>query len=394
MISLEAARTLIAEHVQPGPARAVELSAALGQVLAESVAADQDYPAHDRAMMDGYALAADDPAGRFRVVGEAKPGAACEVVPGAGECVRIFTGAALPARASQVIMQEDTRCEGEWMIPLRRGAERYVRPRGTEARAGDVVLPAGGLLGAAELAILTQVGQVCPRVIIRPEVTHLATGDELIDPAAAADGGQIRDTNSTLIRALVERHGGVVTAHARLGDRLEDIVKFAGAHPAPLLLISGGASVGEYDFGTEALRRLGYTIHFDRVNLRPGKPLTFATREGRAAFVMPGNPVSHFACFHGAVRLALERLGGRVPQWSFLNLPLLGGAPLRRNARETLWPARVVAREGALVATPLAWSSSGDTFSLAGANGLIRIAADTDPGETMPVLPLDLPGVK
>jgi molybdopterin molybdotransferase len=288
-------------------------------------------------------------------------------------------------------MEEDTRREGEWMVPLRRGPERFVRPRGSEARAGEQVLAAGQVLRAAELACLAQSGQVRPRVFPRPAVTHIATGDELLDPRQTPQGGQIRDTNSTLIRALVAQHGGVVTAQARLGDRLEEIVAFAEAQPAPLLLISGGASVGEYDFGAEALRRLGYTVHFDRVNLRPGKPLTFATREGQAAFVIPGNPVSHFACFQVAVRLALEVLGGRQPWWSFLHLPVAGGAALRGNARETFWPARVVVRAGALAVVPLAWSSSGDTFSLAGVNALIRIAADCTPGEIMPVLLLDLP---
>jgi molybdopterin molybdotransferase len=391
MISLEAARTLIAERLRPGAACAVELSAALGGVLAEPVMADADYPAQDRAMMDGYALRAGDPAERFRIVGEARPGAECSTPVGAGECVRIFTGAALPAGATQVIMQEEAEREGEWMVPRSRSTERFVRSRGAEARAGDQVLAPGQVLRAAELACLAQSGQVRPRVFPRPAVTHIATGDELIDPMQTPQGGQIRDTNSILIRMLVEKLGGVMTAQARLGDRLEDIVAFAEMHPAPLLLISGGASVGEYDFGADALRRLGYTIHFDRVNLRPGKPLTFATREGQAAFVIPGNPVSHFACFQVAVRLALEVLGGRQPWWSFLQLPVAGGAALRGNARETFWPARAVVREGALAVVPLAWSSSGDTFSLAGVNALIRIAADSIPGEIVPVLLLDLP---
>ena len=242
------------------------------------------------------------------------------------------------------------------------------------------------MLGAAELAILAQVGCVSPRISPAPTVAHLATGGELIDPAAPPASGKIRDTNSTLLRALVSGCGGRIAAHSRCGDDLARIVAFAKENPADLLLISGGASVGEHDFGARALRELGYDIHFDKINLRPGKPLTFATHGTRSAFVVPGNPVSHFVCFHVVVRLALECLQAREPRWDFLDLPLGDGAPLPADVRETFWPASVIARDGRLVAQPKKWSSSGDTFSLAGTNALIRIAAGAQPGAEVFVL--------
>ena len=163
---------------------------------------------------------------------------------------------------------------------------------------------------------------------------------------------------------------------------------------ADLLLISGGASVGDYDFGARALRELEFEIHFERVNLRPGKPLIFATRGTQAAFVIPGNPVSHLVCFHVAIRLALERLRGVEPAWSPVNMPLGGDLTLRGDPRETLWPTTVVVRDGMLLALPKKWSSSGDTFALAGANALIRLApegAAMEPGGRVNVLLLDVP---
>jgi molybdopterin molybdotransferase len=156
-------------------------------------------------------------------------------------------------------------------------------------------------------------------------------------------------------------------------------------------VLSGGASVGDYDFGAEALRRLGFTIHFDKINLRPGKPLTFATRGAQAAFVVPGNPVSHFVCFHVAIRLAVERLGGCAPAWNLVRLEVRGGETLRPNPRETWWPARAFVSEGRIVVAPKRWSTSGDTFSLAGTNALVRVPENSPVDGTAETLLLDVP---
>jgi len=277
------------------------------------------------------------------------------------------------------------------MIPTQRSARRFVRSRGEEAKPGDILLKNAVVLNAADLAILAQVGATKPKVSPRPRVTHIATGEELIDPAEKPTGGQIRDTNSTLVRCLVDRCGAEISSHARLGDDLNANVAFASAHTADLLLISGGASVGDHDFGARTLRELGYTIHFDRVNLRPGKPLTFASRGAQAAFVIPGNPVSNFVCFHVAVSLAIDCLTARATRWGFVDLPLGGSEELRRDARDTFWPAEVNVIDGHCVASPKRWSSSGDTFSLAGTNALIHVLADAKPGDLVPTLMLGLP---
>lgn len=390
MITIEEARRIITEQIAPLPPVAVELSAATGRVLREDIAADGYYPPADRSMMDGYAIIGEDESERFRVVAEITPGKAPTFTLARGECARIFTGGILPRGATQVVMQEEARRDGEWMIATQRSERRFVRSRGEEAKPGDILLKAGLTLRPAELAILAQVGVTQPKVSPRPKVTHIATGEELIAPAEKPAGGQIRDTNSTLIRSLVEQCGAEISSHARLGDDLKENVTFASAHAADLLLISGGASVGDHDFGARTLRELGYTIHFDRVNLRPGKPLTFGTRGEHAAFVIPGNPVSHFVCFHVAVSLAIDCLTVRAPSWSFVNLPLGGAKELRRDARDTLWPAEIMISDNHLVATPKRSCSSGDTFSLAGTNALIRVVADASPGEVLPTLMLSL----
>ena len=381
MISLAEARASIAAAVQPLASVETPLASAQGRVLRADVAAEEDMPAFDRSAMDGYAVGAEDRSERFRVVGEIQPGAAPAVEIRAGECVRIFTGAQIPAGAAQVIMQENVTREGEWMTPARRDAKTWIRHRGEDARRGDVLLRAGVRLGAGELALLAQLGVVQPRVSPAPRVIHFATGNELTDPAAVPGAGQIRDSNSTLIAALLADCGARLTHQRRCGDALDtltaDIAAAGDAWDA--LLISGGASVGDYDFGARALEALGFTIHFRQINLRPGKPLIFATRARQCAFVIPGNPVSHFVTFHTAIRHALECLENAPSSWVLARLELAEDLPTKPDARETFWPAHVAPRDGALRAHPLAWQSSGDLRGLVGANALLRIAPGTGP---------------
>ena len=381
MISLAEARARIAKEVCALDPAVTPLADAHGRVLREDVAAGEDMPAFDRSAMDGYAVGVEDRSERFRVVGEIQPGAEPAMEIRAGECARIFTGAQIPAGASQVIMQENVVREGEWMTPAGRDAKTWIRHRGEDARRGDVLLRAGVRLGAGELALLAQLGVVQPRVSPAPRVIHFATGNELTDPAAVPSAGQIRDSNSTLIAALLADCGARLTHQRRCGDSLGTLTAaIASAGDAwDALLISGGASVGDYDFGTRALEALGFTIRFRQINLRPGKPLVFATRGRQCAFVIPGNPVSHFVTFHTAIRLALECLESATPSWPLVRIGLAADLPAKPDARETFWPARVALDEGSLRAHPLAWQSSGDLRGLTGANALLPMAPGTGP---------------
>ncbi len=372
MISLTEARRLIAAGIPPRPAVPMPLNAARGLVLAEPVLADAFYPSGDRSQMDGYAVRADAEPGAFRLVGEIAAGTLLDRALQPGECCRIFTGALLPPGAGRVVVQEDAEPSGD-IIHLRKfGASSFVRKMGAEASPGQIVIPAGTRLGAAEMAILAQVGLTHPSVVPMPVVHHLATGGELVDPAEIPGPGCIRDTNSTLLRALASAAGITSFSTARVPDDAARWLQAADS-PADLLILSGGASVGDFDFGAHTLRELGYTIHFDKVNLRPGKPLTFATRGNQAAFVVPGNPVSHFVCWHTSLALAIDTAAGRRASWPTVWLALVGGAELAPDPRETWWPAQTALHDGILTVRPLPWSSSGNTFSLAAVNALVLV---------------------
>ncbi len=378
MLSLSDARAEIIARVHAVPAEPVALATAHGRVLREDIAAPEDMPEFDRSAMDGYAFRSDDPNERFRVVAEIQAGEVPAGQINPGECARIFTGAQVPGGADCVIPQEQVKREGEWMLPVRRDGPSFIRQRGEDARVGDLLLSWGSRLGTGELALLAQVGAVQPRVSRALRVAHVVTGGELVPPDQTPGPGQIRDSNSTLVRALIAEAGIADLEQSRCPDDLPvlqarvDEILGAGCD---LLLMSGGASVGDYDYGARVLEGAGFEIVFTKMNLRPGKPLIFATKGTTVAFILPGNPLSHFVVFQVAVRLALARLMGVAESWNPIRLPLCSAPPPQTDPRETFWPIRIHSEEGQLVATPLHWQSSGDLRGLVGAHGLLRIAA-------------------
>jgi molybdopterin molybdotransferase len=379
MISLGEARATIERNTTPLDGAQVPLAEATGAILREGLLAPEDLPAFDRSAMDGYAVALDDASDRFRVSGEAQPGGAVQPAIVRGECLRIFTGAPIPPGASQVLMQEHVRREGEWMIPLRRGKERNIRVRGEDARRGELLLPAGSRLGPGEMALLAYTGTITPRVTRAVRILHVATGNELVDPSEEPPAGKIRDSNSTLVAALIGETRARLVAQHRCGDDLETLLRLIRSESEAwdALLISGGASVGDYDFGAKALEQLGFTIHFQRVNLRPGKPTVFASRGRQLAFVIPGNPVSHFVVFHLLVRSALELLEGAPLTWRLVEVVVAEPVICEPDTREIFWPAHVRLEAGDLVAKPLAWRSSGDLRGLVSVNALLQIPPGT-----------------
>ncbi|HEX9045577.1 MAG TPA: molybdopterin molybdotransferase MoeA [Verrucomicrobiae bacterium] len=415
MISLAAARALIAEHVIPGAPVTDSLSDSFGRVLRQDVRAREDFPPFDRSAMDGYAVRTDDDSEKFRIIGEIQPGGGGKLKIKRGECARIFTGAALPAGAGKVLMQENVQVQGDGMVPLRKDSATHIRYRGEDARKGAVLLKAGSKLGAGELSLLASLGVTQPRISPRIRVAHFATGNELVAPDAKPKPGQIRDSNSTLVAAFVRQFGGELVRQERVVDdfdlllkqvrgdvpksrssrRKEALTKVPAQTDYDLLLLSGGASVGDYDFGKRLLTELGFETHFTAISLRPGKPLVFATRGKKAAFILPGNPVSHFVTLHVAVRLALEKfVGTACTDWALPRVQLAENFESKPGERETYWPAKVRIQNGGLVAHPLRWQSSGDVTALAGANALLQLPAGATPpqvGEDVSVLLLEVP---
>lgn len=376
MLTLADARALISANITPLRSEAISLDQARQRILRQAACAPDDIPPFDRSAMDGYAVNDSGAPPQFVIVGEIQAGTtpALEIRP--GECVRIFTGAKLPDGTTRVLPQENTSRENQTLVPTEPQTRTWIRHRGEDAARGSVLLEEGTRLGPGELSILAGIGLTQPLVVRQPGVIHLATGNELVAPESSPVGAQIRDSNSVLIAGLLSEQGARLIRQERVPDTLEDLITPVTTTPADswdLLLISGGASVGDFDFGARALRALGFTIHFPKVNLRPGKPLIFATRGQQAAFVIPGNPVSHFVTFHLAIQHALQCFLGLGSELNLIRVPLATALPRMPDSRETWWPAQIGIHDFQLRAFPLPWQSSGDMRGLLGANALLRL---------------------
>jgi molybdopterin molybdotransferase len=372
LCSLQESIAEVQARCQPLPPVRVALEVSLGRVLREPVCAAEDMPACDRSTRDGYAILMTDRSDRFQIVDTLH---AADWKPRqlkVGEAVRVATGTALPCADLRVVMQEHVERKDETIKISRLEPGANVRRSGGEAKAGQPLLTGGVRLDAGKLALLASVGCTQPLVSPRPRVAHFTTGDEIIPPGQKPERGQIRDSNSILIRSLLQpwqcevfqKHLPEDFAAAKVAVNQWQ----AEIEHADMVLISGGASVGEKDFTRPFLEWLNFETVFSQVNVRPGKPLIFGVSKGRVAFGLPGNPLSHFVCFHFAVAAALATLTGeKAPSFrrGQLAVPLDDAA----CPRETLWPARL----DLAGLHPLPWASSGDVTCLAEANALVRV---------------------
>lgn len=298
---------------------ACEPARGLGRILAENVSADRNYPPFDRSTRDGFALRsadAEQSGARLHIVGESRAGVAFNGTVHAGECVRIYTGAAVPRGANAVVMIEHTRADGDSIVldePVR-PSQHYVLA-GAESRVGEVVIRRGTRLGYAELAMAAEVGAVKLRVSRRPRVGVVSTGDELVDVGQPPGPFQIRNSNVISLAAQVALAGGdpviVATAHDDPGEIRATIER---ALESDILVLSGGVSAGKYDLVERVLQHLDAEILFDEVAIRPGKPAVFGWCRGKPILGLPGNPVSTMVTFELFAVPAIELLSGYPPR--------------------------------------------------------------------------------
>ena len=363
----------------PRPAtEVVLLGEARGRVLAEDVLADRDYPPFHRSIRDGFAVRAADvaaPPVELRLRGEVRAGGHFTGEIKAGECVGIMTGAPLPAGADAVVMVEYTETRGGRVHVQRavRASENVVQ-QGSEAPSGVSVLPKGRRLGAAELGLLATVGKARVPVFARPAVAILPTGDEVIPVDERPEWFQIRDSNTVTLAALVAAAGGVPRCLNIAPDRPEELrALIHEGLSLDLLLVTGGVSVGKYDFVEQVLGELGAKFYFQSVALRPGKPLVFGRVAGRFFFGLPGNPVSSYVTFTLFARPALAALGGADFEPPVFLKARLGGPLRQRTGLTAFLPACLKDSSGEAVVKLVDWQGSGDLVALAAADCFIVV---------------------
>ncbi|HEX8635460.1 MAG TPA: gephyrin-like molybdotransferase Glp [Pyrinomonadaceae bacterium] len=388
MIPVSEAIRIIEAQTPRLPAETVALAGARGRVLAEDVVADTDLPPFDRALMDGYAVRAADTEGatmdapaRLAVAGEAAAGAGWRGELRPGEAVRIMTGAPVPAGADSVQQVEVTReTEGGAFVEIERATApgQFITKRATEVTRGETVLRAGETINAAGMAALASFGYARVRVGARPRVSVLATGTELVEVGAQPGADQIRDSNTYSLLAYAEAAGARVERAPFAADDAELLARLIGesAERADVLVLSGGVSMGVYDFTKTALNQLGAEIFFERVSLRPGKPTVFA-RLGRAlVFGLPGNPVSVSVTFNLFARTAIRAMQGAHAAALVEEQAVLGRSARGAAERASYLPATLrTDGAGRLIAEPLRWGGSSDFVAFTRADALVIIEA-------------------
>lgn len=328
--------------------------------------------------MDGYAVQATScPAGaRLRVVGEQPAGTDRGLAIGAGEALRIFTGAPMPAGADAVIMQEDVTREGETIV-AQTGVEpgEFLRRRGSDLAEGQTILSAGEPITPAVVGLLASQGMATIEVGARPQVAIVSTGDELARPGETPRPGQIFESNSVMLHALALAAGAEIKwiRHAPDElDRLVEILRRGLEHD--VLIVSGGVSVGDRDFVKPALRQLGAEIDLWRVAIKPGKPFLFGRTARCAIFGLPGNPVSSFVTFLKLVRPALRRMAGAAEKhFGLREVPAQLGVDLSNDGHR---PHYFRGRLDGGVFSISGRQESHALFGLSRANALLRV----DPG--------------
>ena len=386
MTNVAKAETLILEHMQILPSAKRPLGEVIGSVLRENVLAERDHPPFNRITMDGIAIKYIDwerGLRCFRVVGLQGAGVPPLSIIEDAECIKIMTGAILPDGADTIIPIERLTWEDENALVedtaiVSKG--QYIHPCGSDRIAGSQLLSSGHLIGPPEMAILASAGNSSVRVTVPPRVAIISTGDELIDVGEKILPYQIRSSNERAIEASLIHHCQAIVTRVCLKDDPIIILKAITElhHKNDTVILSGGVSMGDYDFVPQALKNLGAKTVFHRIEQRPGRPMWFGISEDhKPIFGLPGNPVSTLVCLTRYVIPALQHAMGlntRDQEIVRLNKEILFKADLTY-----FLPVKLSSnKDGVALANPRPTNTSGDFISLARTEGFIELPRGQD----------------
>ncbi|KDN54402.1 molybdopterin molybdotransferase MoeA [Flavobacterium seoulense] len=312
MIQVAEALNIIAENISKMPIVKIKVSKSLGYVLAEAVYSPIHMPPFRQSAMDGYAFTHSD-LKQFEVVNTSQAGDFLDEKIEKNQAVRIFTGAFVPDDTDTVVMQEHTRRTDHLLqIEKMPVAGANVREKGEQIKKGELVFDAGTVISPAAVGFLACLGITKIKVYDKPKVAILVTGNELVPAGKKLPKGKIYESNSLMIEAALKTVGIKKTSIFKVKDSLKKTILSVESCLAnfDVVLISGGISVGDYDYVKEALLKNGVTELFYKINQKPGKPLFFGTKENKIVFALPGNPASSLTCFYVYTLPALKKLMG------------------------------------------------------------------------------------
>lgn len=345
---------------------------ALGRVLAQDIVSGINMPPFDKSAMDGYALAADDDSERFEILEVIAAGSVPTKTISGGQCAKIMTGAMLPPGAGRVVKKEITEEKDGYMIITGEDPRINICYKGEDVQPGHVVLTAGHRIRPPEVGIIASMGLAAVQVYKKIKVGIVTTGSEIVAPGKPLTEGQIYNSNAYSLSAQVLQTGAEVVFAGTVADDVESIkTKIAGLMAdCRMVLISGGVSMGDYDFVPGILKDLGVTLHFEKVAIQPGKPTVFGTKGDTVVFGMPGNPVSTFTIFEIFVKRMLHKLMGYDYEPSVLKAVMKKDFKRKRSERTAYVP---VVYRGDGTVEPVEYHGSAHINALSRANAMLKI---------------------
>ena len=393
MITLSQAIEIIQSEVnQIVGEEKVNLWDSLGRVLAKDVISDMNMPPFNKTAVDGYACRMADAFNELEVIEIIPAGIIPQKVVGVGQCSKIMTGAMIPQGADCVLMVEDTKeISGNRMQFTGQKPKSNICILGEDIKTGDIAIPKGTLISRQHIAIMAALGCHQPIVMRKPSVAILVTGDELVEPEVIPQGGQIRNSNGHQLVAQVLNANAEVNYIGIVKDTEEETYNALSGALAKndIVILTGGVSMGDYDYVPAVMKKLGISILFDSISIQPGKPTKFGVKEGKLVFGLPGNPVSTYMQFEILVKPVIQRLMGAESKDEFIaRLPL--GKTYTRKRVERLGIIPVAITKDQKVEA-IEFHGSAHIFALAKADGYIMIPlgiGELKEGELVDVRPL------
>jgi molybdopterin molybdotransferase len=391
LLAVEDARARMLAEIAPLPPERLPLAGAVGRVLAEDVSAVRDQPPFAASAMDGWAVRSRDTPGTLRIIGESAAGRGFAGALGPGETVRIFTGAALPAGADAILIQEDAQRDGEVVTAPQTATGQHVRAQGRDFAAGQVLLRSGQRIDPWRLSLAASAGRAEVSVHRAPRVAIISTGEEIVEAPGVPEPFQIYDSGGPALLAMVRGWGAEAEKLKPVRDQLGAVIAALRDADSDLIVTVGGASVGDHDLVRAAGEALGLSMKVASVAVRPGKPTFFGVlADGRRMLGLPGNPASAFVCAELFLRPILAAYQGDPAP--FVTITARAATPLAANGPREHWMrAKLSHEDGAVSVHPYGDQDSSLVTVFAAADALLRRppgAPAVEAGGLVEVLPL------
>lgn len=390
MIKLEDALVSILKFARTGKGERINLDSALYRFLAEDVFSDMDMPPFNKSAMDGFACRIDDIDRELEIIETIPAGKIPQNKIGSGQCSKIMTGAPVPEGADCVIMIEDTEVKDSKIKILHQSEKSNICYLGEDIRKGDLLLQKGTQLMPQHISVLAATGQIKPLVHEQPLIAVMVSGDEIVEPHIKPENSKIRNSNGYQLLSQLIRSGCKVDYKGIVPDRmneLEHIIKYS-FEESQILIITGGASKGDYDLVPHVMHQLGFRTHFTEVAIQPGKPFNFSTKKDLICFGLSGNPVSSFVQFEILVRPHLHSILGMKMCQSQLKLPMGKEFSRKKAEREYFFPVGI-SEDSHII--PLEFHGSAHINALTKADGIASMPigkTQLEKGELVHVRPL------